>query len=181
MAKLANKVGGMILMGRSQSSTFPTRAALQSGSGCYPWTSASACKVKGIVQLETGCFGNLTTAEVDTLKHIPILIMYGDYSAVPQPAAPCPTEISQITAAGGDIKFASLPDLTPGSLYPGSPGAIHGNEHMMMPKSSSIGRVHAVCKTSQHVNRVRMPPRPLAGRLLGRQFLISNNEFRRDS
>ena len=41
-------------------------------------------------------------------------------------------EISQITAAGGDIKFASLPDLTPGSLYPGSPGAIHGNEHMMM-------------------------------------------------
>ncbi len=132
MAKLASKVGGMVLMGHSQSSSFPTRAALQPESGCYPWTSASACKVKGIVQLETGCFGNLTTNEVDTLKHIPILIMYGDYSALPQPAAPCPTEISQITAAGGDIKFASLPDLTPGSLYRGSPGAIHGNEHMMM-------------------------------------------------
>jgi hypothetical protein len=101
MAKLASKIGGMILMGHSQSSAFPTRAALQSGSGCYPWTSASACKVKGIVQLETGCFGNLTTAEVDTLKHIPILIMYGDYSAVPQPAAPCPTETPVLSVKCG--------------------------------------------------------------------------------
>jgi hypothetical protein len=132
MGKLASEVGGMILMGHSQSSGFPTSAALQATSGCYPWTSASACKVKGIVQIETGCYGNLTTAQINTLKNIPILIIVGDYFAVPQPAAPCPQEISQITAAGGDIKFASLPDLTPGSLYPGSPGAIHGNEHMMM-------------------------------------------------
>ncbi len=132
MAELAKQLGGAILMGHSQSSPFPTMAALEPASGCYPWTSASACKVKGIVQLETGCFGNLTGPEIDTLKHIPILIMYGDYSAVPQPAAPCPTEIQQITNAHGDIKFASLPDLTPGSLYPGSPGAIYGNEHMMM-------------------------------------------------
>ena len=151
--KLASKVGGMILMGHSQSSAFPTRAALQPASGCYPWTSASACKVKGIVQIETGCFGNLTPAEIDTLKHIPILIVDGDYFAPPRPAAPCPTEMNQITGAGGDMKFASLPDLTPGSLYPGSPGAIHGNEHMMMldnnnqrsPKSSSIGPLHVVC------------------------------------
>ena len=79
MAKLANQVGGMTLMGHSQSSAFPTRAALQPGSGCYPWTTASACKVKGIIQLETGCFGNLTPAEINTLKHIPILVVDGDY------------------------------------------------------------------------------------------------------
>jgi hypothetical protein len=132
MAALANKLGGAILVAHSESADFPTRAALQAASGCYPWTSASACKVKGIIQLETGCHGNLTGPMITTLSHIPILIVVGDYMTAPQPAAPCPQEISQITAAGGDIKFASLPDLTPGSLYPGSPGAIHGNEHMMM-------------------------------------------------
>ena len=125
MAALANKLGGAILVAHSESADFPTRAALQAASGCYPWTSASACKVKGIIQLETGCHGNLTGPMITTLSHIPILIVVGDYMTAPQPAAPCPQEISQITAAGGDIKFASLPDLTPGSLYPGSPGAIH--------------------------------------------------------
>ena len=132
MAELAKELGGAGLMGHSESSSFPTRAALQPGSGCYPWTSASACKVKAIMQLETGCFGNLTDAEQTTLSHIPILIEYGDFSPVTQPAAPCPTEISQITAKGGDIKFAWLPQLTSGSLYTGSPGPITGNEHMVM-------------------------------------------------
>jgi hypothetical protein len=132
MAELAKKLGGAILVGHSESSAFPIRAALQPNSGCHPWTTASACKVKGIIQLETGCFANLTPAEITTLSHIPILIQYGDYSPVPQPAAPCPTMINQITTAGGDIRFAWLPALTPGSLYPGSPGAITGNDHMVM-------------------------------------------------
>jgi hypothetical protein len=79
---------------------------------------------------------------------------------VPQPAAPCPTEISQITAAGGDIKFAWMPHLVPGDLYPGSPGPIFGNDHMIMldnnnlqiPTSSSVGPLHVVCNWfSQHV------------------------------
>jgi pimeloyl-ACP methyl ester carboxylesterase len=89
MAELAKQLGGAILVGHSESSSFPLRAALQPASGCYPWTSASACKVKGIIQLETGCFGNLTTAQITTLSHIPILIEFGDFSPVPQPAAIC--------------------------------------------------------------------------------------------
>ena len=125
-------------MGHSESSSFPTRAALQPASGCFPWTTADACMVKGIIQLETGCFGNLTTDEITTLSHIPILIEYGDFSHVPQPAAPCPTEIQQITAAGGDIKFAWLPKLTPNSLYRGSPGPITGNEHMVMLDTNNL-------------------------------------------
>ncbi len=138
MAVLAKKIGGAILVGHSESSAYPIRAALQPASGCYPWTSASACKVKGIIQLETGCFGNLTAAEITTLSHIPILIEFGDFSPVPQPAAPCPTMMSQITAAGGDIKFAWIPALTPGSLYPGSPGPIFGNEHMIMFDNNNL-------------------------------------------
>ena len=120
-------------MGHSESSSFPTRAALQPASGCYPWTTASACKVKGIIQLETGCFGNLTPAEITTLSHIPILIEDGDFSPTAAASGTLPgRRFSRSLAAGGDIKFAWLPDLTPGSLYPGSPGAITGNEHMVM-------------------------------------------------
>jgi pimeloyl-ACP methyl ester carboxylesterase len=132
MAALANKLGGAILVAHSESANFPSRAALQAASGCYPYTTASACKVKGIIQLETGCFGNLTQAQITTLSHIPILIMYGDYANGSPITAACTTMINQVTAAGGDINFAWLPQLVPGSLYPGSPGPIYGNEHMMM-------------------------------------------------
>jgi hypothetical protein len=128
MAELANELGGAILVGHSESSSYPTRAALQAGSH----------GVKGIIQLETGCFGNLTTAEIATLAKIPIYIQYADFSPVPQPAAPCPQEISQITAAGGDIEFAWIPNLTPNSLYPGSPGPIYGNDHMIMFDNNNL-------------------------------------------
>jgi hypothetical protein len=138
MAEFAREVGGAILMGHSESSSFPTRAALQPASGCFPYTTKDACKVKGIVQLETGCFGNLTPDEINTLAHIPILIEYGDFSAVPQPAAPCPTEIQQIQSAHGDISFAWLPALAPNALYHGSPGPILGNEHMVMLDNNNL-------------------------------------------
>jgi pimeloyl-ACP methyl ester carboxylesterase len=138
MAELSRQLGGAILVGHSESSAFPIRAALQPASGCYPYTTAAACKVKGIIQLETGCFANLTAAEINTLAHIPILIEFGDYSPVPQPAEPCPTMMNQITAAGGDIKFAWIPALTPNSLYKGSPGAIFGNDHMIMLDNNNL-------------------------------------------
>jgi pimeloyl-ACP methyl ester carboxylesterase len=138
MAELAKKLDGAVLVGHSESASFPIRAALQPSAGCYPWTSAKACKVKGIIQLETGCFGNLTQGEIDTLKHIPILIEFGDFSTVPQPAAPCPTMMQQITDAGGDIRFMWTPALTPNSLYPGSPGAIKGNDHMIMFDNNNL-------------------------------------------
>lgn len=138
MAELATELDGAILMGHSESSSFPIRAALQPASGCYPYTTEEACKVKAIVQLETGCFGNLTSDEIITLAHIPILIEYGDFAATPQPAAPCPTMIQQITAAGGDIEFAWLPALTHNSLFRGSPGPITGNDHMVMLDNNNL-------------------------------------------
>jgi hypothetical protein len=121
MAKLANDLGGAILVGHSQSSSFPTRAALSAGSH----------GVKGIIQIETGCFSNLTPADIDILKTIPILVVVGDYTSATTPAS-CQTMMSQINGAGGDMSFARLPSLAAGSLYPGSPGPIFGNEHMMM-------------------------------------------------
>jgi hypothetical protein len=111
MAKLANDLNGAILMGHSQSSGYPTMAALQEGSQ----------GVRGIIQLETGCFGNLTSADVDILKKIPILIMVADHFTTPQPSPTCVAEMQQINSAGGDLTFISLPAI-----------GIHGNSHMMM-------------------------------------------------
>ena len=73
------------------------------------------------------------------MKHIPILIVDGDYfPAGTRPQAACVTEMNQINGAGGDMKYALLPALTPGSIYPGSPGPMPGIEHMMMIGTKNI-------------------------------------------
>jgi hypothetical protein len=117
LAKLANQLGGAILVGHSESSSFPTTAALQPGS----------TGVKGIIQLETGCFGNLTADHINILKTIPILIVEGDHYATARPVEPCPTEINQITAAGGDITYLHIPDV-----------GIFGNSHMFMQDNNNL-------------------------------------------
>jgi len=117
MASLANQLGGAILVGHSQSSGFPTMAALRPGS----------MGVRGIIQLETGCFANLTQANVRVLKHIPILIMVGDHFSTPQPPASCVTMKKQIDDAGGDMTFVALPDL-----------GIRGNSHMFMQDNNNL-------------------------------------------
>jgi len=129
MALLADELGGAILMGHSESSGYPSRAALA--------TTPAQTKVKGIIQLEEGCINpsTLTAAQLAVLAKIPILIEYGDYAAVtPRPVAgsSCAAEIAAINGMGGDMSYAWLPGLVAGSLYKGSPGPIHGDEHMVM-------------------------------------------------
>jgi pimeloyl-ACP methyl ester carboxylesterase len=116
MAKLARKLGGAILVGHSQSSSYPTRAALFDPTG-----------VKGMIQLETGCFDNLTPAYIDILKKIPLLVMVGDHFSTPQPPESCITEMQQLKAAGGDMTFIALPDL-----------GIQGNSHMFMQDNNNL-------------------------------------------
>jgi hypothetical protein len=129
MALLAHELGGAIVMGHSESSGYPSRAALA--------TTPAQTKVKGIIQLEEGCINpsTLTAAQLAVLAKIPILIEYGDYAVVtPRPVAgsSCAAEIAAINGMGGDMSYAWLPGLVAGSLYKGSPGAIHGDEHMVM-------------------------------------------------
>lgn len=135
MATLANNLDGAILMGHSQSSSYPTMAALQQNSK----------GVRGIVQLETGCFANLTPADVNTLKHIPILIVVADHfpASQPQPPTSCVTEMQQINAAGGDMTFISLPAI-----------GIHGNSHMMMLDSNNLEVADVIIRwIHQHVRK----------------------------
>jgi hypothetical protein len=117
MALLAKQLGGAILVGHSQSSGFPTMAALRPG----------PTSVKGIIQLETGCFANLTPANIQVLKNIPILIMVGDHFTTAQPTPACVTMQKQLKDAGGDMTFVALPDL-----------GIHGNSHMFMQDNNNL-------------------------------------------
>ena len=124
MSNLANDLGGAILVGHSQSSTFPTRAALQAGSK----------NVKAIIQLETGCFDNLTASDIAKLKKIPILIIEGDHyvqadGVTPQvkPPAACVTQRNQINAAGGNMTYIHLPAI-----------GIKGNSHMFMQDNNNL-------------------------------------------
>lgn len=123
MALLGKKLGGAILVGHSQSSSFPTRAALQDPSA-----------VKGIIQLETGCFANLTPADIQKLKKIPILIIEGDHyvqadGVTPQvkPPAACVTQMDQINGAGGNMTYIHLPAV-----------GMFGNSHMFMQDNNNI-------------------------------------------
>jgi pimeloyl-ACP methyl ester carboxylesterase len=139
MSDLANDLGGAILVGHSQSSSFPTLAALQQDSH----------SVKGIIQLETGCFGNLDAGDINILKDIPILIMEADHYPTARPAAPCPQEIQQITDAGGDITYIHLPDI-----------GIHGNSHMMMLDNNNLQIADILIKWIEgHVGRRRIAGR----------------------
>ena len=100
MATLAKELNGAILVGHSQTSPVPTQAALKQMGG-----------IKGLIQLETGCFANLTSDQVKVLAKIPTLVMVGDHWDLPQPPSDCKTEMQQINGAGGDFTFIYLPDL----------------------------------------------------------------------
>ena len=116
MSELAQQLGGAILVGHSQSSYFPTQAAIKDPRG-----------IKAIIQLETGCFSNLTADQIKTLSRIPMLIVVGDHFSTPQPAADCQTEMTQINDAGGDFTFLALPNA-----------GLVGNSHMMMQDKNNL-------------------------------------------
>lgn len=129
-ADLANELGGAILVGHSQSSGFPTQAVLKKKGS-----------IKGIIQLETGCFANLTDDQVKTLAEVPILVVVGDHFGE-QPDPGCIKEMEQIKAAGGDMTFISLPDA-----------GMKGNSHMFMQDKNNIEVADLIIKwVGEHVD-----------------------------
>lgn len=134
MASLARDLGGAVLVGHSQSSGFPTKAALKDPTG-----------VRGIVQLETGCFANLNAAQIQVLAKIPMLVIVGDHFAAPQPTPDCVTEMQQINAAGGDMTFIALPSV-----------GMHGNSHMFMQDKNNLQIADLILDwVDKHVERRR--------------------------
>jgi pimeloyl-ACP methyl ester carboxylesterase len=128
LSDLAAQLNGAVLMGHSQSGSFPIEAAL-----------LNPAVAKGLVLVETGrCPATYTEEQIKTLSTLPILIIFGDHRDTPTglPSLPtwqqrfeaCQAFAARIEKAGG--KLAQILDPTE--------RGIRGNSHMMMQDKNSL-------------------------------------------
>jgi hypothetical protein len=121
-------LNGAVLMGHSQSGSFPLEAAL-----------LNPAVTRGLVLVETGrCPATYTDEQIKTLTTLPILVVFGDHRATPTglPSLPtwqerfeaCQAFIGRIEKAGG--KLAEMLDPTT--------RGIRGNSHMMMQDKNNL-------------------------------------------
>ena len=119
LADLAVKIDGAVLVGHSQSGRYPIEAALVNPAG-----------VRGLIVVE-GTDREFTDAEIDVLKDIPILVMFGDYLALGPVRWQTRYDayvllVDRINAAGGNATMMYLPEM-----------GIYGNSHMIMQDNNS--------------------------------------------
>lgn len=121
LSDLAGQLQGAVLMGHSQSGSFPLEAAL-----------LDPAVTKGLVLVEPGsCPGRYTDEQIATLAKVPILVVFGDHRDTPTglPTLPtwqarfeaCEAMIARITRAGGAAEMLAPPAR-----------GIRGNSHMIM-------------------------------------------------
>jgi pimeloyl-ACP methyl ester carboxylesterase len=126
LADLAGQLNGAVLMGHSQSGSFPLEAAL-----------IDPVAARGLVLVEPGRCPAYTAEQVATLAKVPMLVVFGDHRDNPTglPALPswqarfeaCQTLIGRITRAGGQAQM----------LDPTERG-IRGNSHMIMQDKNHL-------------------------------------------
>lgn len=127
LADLAAQLKGAVLMGHSQSGSFPLEAAL-----------IDPTVTKGLVLVEPGsCPPGYTDDQIKKLATVPLLVIFGDHRDNPTglPTLPtwqarfeaCQALIGRLTAAGGQAQM----------LDPTARG-IRGNSHMMMQDKNSL-------------------------------------------
>jgi pimeloyl-ACP methyl ester carboxylesterase len=120
LAELAGQLKGAVLMGHSQSGSFPLEAAL-----------LNPTAAKGLVLVEPGRCPEYTADQIKTLATVPILVVFGDYRDTPtglstlpswqQRYEMCQAMIGRVKAAGGRAEMLAPPDR-----------GIKGNSHMIM-------------------------------------------------
>jgi pimeloyl-ACP methyl ester carboxylesterase len=121
LAELAAQLKGAVLMGHSQSGTWPIDAAL-----------IDPANVKGAVVIEPGGIRpNYSAKEMATLTKLPILVVFGDHlddSAVEvtgyfwkRSHDACKAFVKRVNDAGGKAEMLYLPDQK-----------MKGNSHMLM-------------------------------------------------
>ena len=127
LADLAGQLNGAVLMGHSQSGSFPLATALLNPGA-----------MKGLVLVEPGtCPSNYTDEQIGTLAKLPILVVYGDYRDTPTGIASlpswqaryegCQALIGRLKAAGGQAQMLSPTEI----------GA-RGNSHMLMQDKNHL-------------------------------------------
>jgi pimeloyl-ACP methyl ester carboxylesterase len=127
LSELATQLKGAVLMGHSQSGSFPLGAAL-----------LSPAAAKGLVLVEPGtCPAHYTAEQIGVLAKIPILVIFGDHrdTATGLPTLPtwqgryeaCQAMIGRIRSAGGLAEMLAPPDR-----------GIRGNSHMIMQDRNNL-------------------------------------------
>lgn len=127
LSDLAGQVNGAVVMGHSQSGSFPLATAL-----------LNPTVTKGLVLVEPGtCPATYTADEIATLAKVPILVVFGDHRETPTgiPTLPtwqeryvaCQAMIGRIKQAGGQAEMLSPVDR-----------GIRGNSHMIMQDNNSL-------------------------------------------
>ena len=127
LADLASQVNGAVLMGHSQSGSFPLASAL-----------LNPAAMKGLVLVEPGsCPANYTDEQVATLAKVPILVVFGDYRDTPTgiSALPswqtryeaCQALLARLKTAGGQAQMISPTEI-----------GTRGNSHMIMQDKNHL-------------------------------------------
>lgn len=127
LSDLASQVKGAVLMGHSQSGSFPLAAAL-----------LNPAVTRGLVLVEPGtCPANYTDEQIGTLAKVPILVVFGDHRDTPTgiPSLPtwqeryegCQALIGRLSAAGGQARMIGPIEI----------GA-RGNSHMIMQDKNHL-------------------------------------------
>ena len=127
LSDLASQVNGAVLMGHSQSGSFPMAAAL-----------LNPAVARGLVLVEPGtCPANYTDEQIATLAKLPILVVFGDYRDTPTgiPALPswqtrfeaCQALIGRLRTAGGQAQMISPTEI-----------GVRGNSHMIMQDKNHL-------------------------------------------
>jgi pimeloyl-ACP methyl ester carboxylesterase len=146
LANLAIMAGNAVLVGHSQSGLFPEQAALVNSAG-----------IKGMITIEPRLCPALSSAQIQILAKIPILIMYGDHivssalssESVWRPSVEsCKTYVAQLQAAGGNATLVELPRI-----------GIFGNSHMLMQDRNNLQVADYILSwIDKHVNQEHSIP-----------------------
>jgi pimeloyl-ACP methyl ester carboxylesterase len=127
LSDLASQLNGAVLMGHSQSGSFPLAAAL-----------INPAATRGLVLVEPGsCPATYTPEQIATLATVPILVVFGDHRDTPTgiPTLPswqtrfeaCQALIGRLKSAGGQAEMLNPPDR-----------GIRGNSHMIMQDKNHL-------------------------------------------
>lgn len=126
LSDLSAQLKGAVLMGHSQSGSFPLEAAL-----------INPAATKALVLVEPGTCPSYTDNQVKKLASVPLLVIFGDHRTNPTglPTLPtwqerferCETLIARLKAVGAQAEM--LDPVTRG---------IRGNSHMMMQDKNSL-------------------------------------------
>lgn len=126
LSDLATQLKGAVLMGHSQSGSFPLAAAL-----------INPNVTKALVLVEPGICPAYTDAEIKALAPVPLLVVFGDHRDNPTglPTLPtwqarfeqCQKLIARLKAAGGRAQMLDPTDR-----------GIRGNTHMIMQDRNSL-------------------------------------------